>query len=928
MLGFKSDYAEYLEFNTSLNAYLSGLGNEALWLKRCSVALVATLAARHVLCPINDNDTDETLLRLASVMDANSGGSRQEQRPNSFSSALVRSGGGDNNDPEVSVYDLSRKIMGYILSKTDGQLRKLLEGISEPLDAISAIKKAFKLRRRREVKELFSETVDHVSNLRIKRNKRALAIFVQHNLKKFRQLDVSLLDGCNALLGVDDIEDFEWLDENDSIDSFQSMFVPEFEEEVDESVSAEPMDVSMEIVHENQGLPEHHIGSISNFSEETSHRAPEASRTASVFEFPTPTFSFATPAHFPAQSSTSASSQPPTAPPVTVPPTSANSSVPAPMPASQPPRPPPSNPPAETVPSPAPSAPVTPASVTPVTSSRSSPAVSAAPQPASTIDPRPRPKTGPASGVTSAVSTAPVVAPVVTTAAASTTAPVAATAPAASAVAAASSTPAMTNGTSNTTSSAPPARAPVPAIVPSARAPAPAAVPPAPAPAAPAVPTAPPRSNLSISSSRGGSLSSTPPVQDWVARQAQALRASQNRQKLELPTAGGGENQPANERTIPQDLIDRANALRETIRAGRTQNSATPPATARPALYLPPAISNTTNPPGTKELVATVRQNKLRQKELGILIGKTPENTAKQNYRREYKDLDTAIRDAETYLRKVCNVGPYASRGKQRANTSAPAQPTTRPLTPSSQGTTTATSRPSPAVSAAPPPATNGHTADPRLAAPHPASHTNGSAAASTDPRPAAAAAPTHPTGLSIASQPRLDAEVPHIEASTEYSIAGSRNSTEAPSSLVRSRDGSVDDGRSPKRHQVHHVAQSQQLHHPQPHAATPQGSNDLIDRSRNDEIRGQHEDDLVWGQRAPASPSHPLSHPLSQSPSRHSTQSPGAGAVAHRFQPRPNPERPVHDYPPHEQDGREEDLLNYRPNGEDRGRELAMRLS
>ncbi|VBB89704.1 YALIH222S10e02410g1_1 [Yarrowia lipolytica] len=234
MLGFKSTYAEYLEFNDDLNAYLSTLGNEALWLKRCSVSLVSTLAARQVLCPISDNDTDETLIRLASFMGAsNSGGQKQQKQslqPASSASKLIL---------------VSRKIKEYILTRTDPQLGDMLKGISEPIDIATTIEKTFKLRRRREVRTLFSETLDRISTLRIKRDKRGLAIFVQRNLDKFRRLNVSLLDGCNALLNVDNIEEFEWVGEYDSLDSFETMFVPEHMETQEEAPVA-PMNAPTE----------------------------------------------------------------------------------------------------------------------------------------------------------------------------------------------------------------------------------------------------------------------------------------------------------------------------------------------------------------------------------------------------------------------------------------------------------------------------------------------------------------------------------------------------------------------------------------------------------------------------------------------------------------------------------------------------------
>ncbi|AOW06132.1 hypothetical protein B0I73DRAFT_34609 [Yarrowia lipolytica] len=889
MLGFKSTYAEYLQFNNGLNAYLSRLGNEALWLKRCSVALVATLAARHVLCPINDNDTDETLLRLASVMEANSRVSPQ-QRPSVSSSALMISGADNDNYSETNIYELSQNVMAYILSKTDGQLRKLLEGISEPLDASSTIKKAFKLRRRREVKKLFSQTVDHVSTLRIKRDKRSLAIFVQHNLKKFRQLDVSLLDGCNALLGVDDIEDFEWLDESDSVNSFQSMFVPEDNEEVDGSASAETMDVSMEVLDEPQGASAHHVNDTTDIrftDTDPVLRAP--STTAAVAGGMTvanaqlsATLSTPDPAPVPAQPTTLATSQPP-AHSLSVQPTSSDTNASAPVRASvsQSPRPPTvpapapplSNPPETTVPSPAP--------VTPATSSRASPAAPALFKPAIPADHRPRPKAGSVSNDSSAT------APTTTSS----------TTPVTTFVATAAA-----NGTTNAAISDPPAGPPAPAAAPPTRT----------APVSdPMASTASLETNRSISS-RSGTPLSTPKVQGWVARQAQRLRADQNKnvENFASKISGGGSGHSAGGLSVSQALFDKTNALREAIHAFRNTSTTPAPSAPKSTHWLPPATSNTTNPPGTKELVATVRTNRTRQKQLGALIGNAPENTIKQNYRREYKELDDAIRDAEAYLRKVCNVGPYATKRKARTSSSTSAP--TSALPPPAQSRTTSAPR-STSTSSGASPAPNFPTSDPRIVESLPALHPNSTTVTTSAPRPAS----TSNTGLSIASQPRSDTNVGNDEVvSTEYSIAGSRNSTEGP---IRSRGDSADEGRSPKRHQVHHVAHTPQLHHPQPHAAT-QELHDILDRSRTDQIRGHREDDLVWGQRTPVS----ASRPSSRSPSRHSTQSPGA--VSHRFQPRPNP-MPCHDHSPLQGvRDREEDHYSYRP-GEDRGRELAMRL-
>ncbi|KAG5357474.1 hypothetical protein CJU90_6310 [Yarrowia sp. C11] len=908
MLGFKSTYAEYLDFNNGLNAYLSSLGNEALWLKRCSVALVATLAARHVLCPINDNDTDETLLRLASVMEENSSGSARRGPTNASSFAMVVSGESTNgNDTQTNVYELSQKVMAYILSGTDGQLRKLLEGISEPLDAISTIKKAFKLRRRREVKKLFSETVDHVNTQRIRQDKRSLAIFVQHNLKKFRQLEVSLLDGCNALLGVDNIEDFEWLDESDSVDSFQSMFVPDYNVEANESVPSEPLDVPMAAPdeprvqaptgHDLGGIPGSrptHIAAASHDSPSTVVGAGDAA---------------AAPAQLTASSLDPARSQP-VAPPASAQPVSSNHDTSGRIPESAP-EPQASRSSSVSVPAAVPlTAPATiappPSSTAPATVSTTTP--TQAPRDAAiTVDPRPRPRTGPvptdSSPAASASSTA---------SATSAVTPVSATpVPAAAAAPVPAATPAATPAAADAPRppvSAPPA-APVdkttgPGAAPPARG-TPAAPPP--------VAAASSRTNASISSSN--MTFATPRRQHWLAQQAQNQRADQNNQveSFAFKISGGGESQSTGGGAASQALSSKANALREVINSNRNPVAATVPTTSRPQLNLPPAISSSTNPPGTKELVATVRNNRTRQKQLGILIGKTPENVAKQNYRREYKELGSAIRDAEAYLRKVCNVGPYAAKGKQASSTSSSSSATAPPRATHNS----ASPAPRSASDNLAPRASNGHTTDPRLTASQLGPHTSGTGANVVVSRPASAGSNT---GLSIASQPRPDTESLNDEAvPTEYSIAGSRNSTEGTPSLVRSRDSSVDEGRSPKRHQVHHVAQSQQLHHSQPSAAS-QELHDILDGSRVDSARGEQDEDLVWGNRTPHSPS----RPLSQTPSRHSTQSPGA--VSHRFQPRPN-HTPINDPPTQQGDRRRDaDFYSYRP-GEDRGRELAMRL-
>ncbi|KAG5361746.1 hypothetical protein CJU90_3167 [Yarrowia sp. C11] len=150
MLGFKSSYAEYVQFNAALDVYLTTLGTEALWLKRCSVALVSTLAARHVLCPINDNDSDETLIRLTSVMEMNAGATPDHR-------GVVK--------PAVAAATISgmaRKIKAFILKRTDKQVTKMLNGLAEPLDIVTALEKTFLFRRRREVKLLFSETADRL----------------------------------------------------------------------------------------------------------------------------------------------------------------------------------------------------------------------------------------------------------------------------------------------------------------------------------------------------------------------------------------------------------------------------------------------------------------------------------------------------------------------------------------------------------------------------------------------------------------------------------------------------------------------------------------------------------------------------------------------------------------------------------------------
>ncbi|KAG5366085.1 hypothetical protein CJU89_0495 [Yarrowia sp. B02] len=901
MLGFKSSYAEYLDFNNRLNAYLSSLGNEALWLKRFSVALVATLAARHVLCPINDNDSEETLLRLTSVMEANSDAKKRQTPPAnpaafnfgpSSQSLVVRDASG------TSVYDLAKKITDYVLEQTDGQLRKLLNGISEPCDAISVIKKAFKVRRRQEIKKLMSETVDRVSALRIQRNKHPLAIFVQHNLKKFRQLDVSLLDGCNALLGVDDIEDYEWLDESESVDSFQSLFVPEQEETVVES-AVEPMNMSMAVVDEP--APANYISSVSNFQMSDATRYPVPAAAINLFPNARP----------PANASSATPSTAALAPRSSAPTFAAfaaTQSINTLAPAAQPRPPPVPAPAAPSQPRPqqarAPSAPVS--SVTPTASGNSSPATQTAQtaQPSQssqssqtaqtaqtaprTADPRSRPSTG---SVSSEPSTA---ARASTTPAASSSAAT----PAASSVTPATSSVTPVSSASNGSSTAAPATtANGTSRTPAANVSAPANTTPAQtAPAAAA--SSAPQSGFRIVSDPTA-LSSTPRTQGWVSEKAQHQRTEQN-------IARGGDADK-----ISKDLREKAAALRNAISAKNKEPAPAPvpaaPASAKPAHWLPPAASSTTNPPGTQKLVATVRANRQRQNQLGIAIGKTPEDDPKKpGLRQEYRELGTAIRDAEAYLRKVCNVGPYASKNKPTStnSTPAPSQPAPRAATP--QSTTT------PAISASV--SSNGPTADPRCAAPQP----NGTANIASRPAPV-----NNNIGLSIAGQGR-PGTAPAVaeEPSTEYSIAGSRNSTEGPSSLARSRDSSVDDGRSPKRHKSGNEVQ---IHQPQPQSPSAHSFDDLITSSRNHEIRGNHDDDLVWGQqRSPASPSRP--------PSRHATQSPSS--VAQRFQPRPNP-GPHHQNQNYRRNhssdrdgrGRQDDHYSYRL-GEDRGRELAMRLS
>lgn len=867
MLGFKSSYAEYVEFNTELDLYLKSLGNEALWLKRFTVSLVATLAAGHRLCPISDADSDETLIRLSSMLDSNSGGQQPRTQSQGVpSSALVVSGTTDN-----PVYDLSKKITAYVLSKTDGQLHKLLEGIWEPVEAIATIKKAFKLRRRKEAKALFLETLDRVSALRLKRNKHSLAIFVQHNLKKFRQLDLSLLDACNALLGVEDIEDFPWLDESDSVDSYQSLFVPEYGEN-DVTYDA---DVSMEITGSSEG-PEN----IENFSRALTEyqqeqcaaiaATPVSTTSAPVSSQPAPVSTPVTSTRAPVRQDTARA--PINAPPPPVP----ASSAPAPAVA-------PSVAPSVPSSSASSAAPSVASSVAPSVASSASPAPPR-PEPTATVDPRTRPASSVASN------TAPAAPPAASSAAAPRAAPTTASTAAPVAAAPVAAPSATTNGAStNGTSQAAAPRAAAPPVTSSSSS----------TTASTTAPTSNATSsevNFSISSSRSSTpaLSSTPRSQDWIAQKAQALRASQNKQVEEYAFQIAGNGAGAEART--QELQSRITSLRASL---HNKTALPQPTLQAPTPSLPPAISKTTNPPGTKELIAQIRANQLKLTQLGISIGRTKEPNALQKLRYDYRYLLETIQNAERYLRKVCNAGPYARRGKFATASSVSNKHPLPAAASSSPSRSTAVASSSAA------PASNGHTSAPRPTThqtQQPPAYSNGSSAENSRRATSTAPPSDNSIGMSIASQRRSDNE-PGDESSTEYSIAGSRNSTEGPPSLIRSRDGSVDDGRSPKRHQTSHVDESR-----------PGSSQDLITRYRAED-RG-HEHDLVWG--APTSPSQD-----SGPPSRTSTQSPGA--VAQRFQPRANHVPARVDAPAERWREEQEDLIY--PPYDDRGQELASRL-
>lgn len=863
MLHFRSAYWEYLEFITRLNVHLANLGNDALWLKRFSIGTVDGLASRFELCPISDDDTDEALVRLISVMDANrrpdrlghGSGNGTQQSPEYIEdsgSAMATTG----QWKQTNIRQLARKIMSFILSYTDEQLRKVLAGTDEPVDALQILKQVFRRQKRREVKELFAKTVDQVSALRIQGSKPAFAAFVQRNLKSFRQLDVSLLDCCTSLLGVQKIEDYEWLDESEALESFQSMFVPEFNEVAEDSTGRthEIMDVSMDAINLEREREREAAYSEDSFVSHVSNVVADAA--------PAPVPAPATEVVRPVQHTVSTSSAA------------------------------------------APSARAAPASSVPLMNLTiaSSPAPSSTNLSiASTPDPsfaihnqsqhRPNShdstETQGQSGLVSNEYTRP--SPPTGAAAANPTA----RAPAYNRPPTQPTPPSNTPAVTSAAPSAPP-----PVTDPRVR-------PKSSSAQVPAVPAA--ETNFSITSSRTQSPA-TPPA--WYAAGAETSRinevASETRQ---LPIKPASTNstphwtpeQHADNSRLQKELDSvRLQALRPKQAATSTSSVSVASVPARP---IP-------NPPGTKDLISKVKRLKTSLK---VLYDQLRSNGEDARLRSQHTAFSEEVRITEAHLRRVCTTGPYATKAARKPPVAAAAAACPKPVAIASKPL--ATYAAAPVTTAPKPPASTASSSSPQLTAlagksappaakpaPLPAHHL------AEQPTPASAATATDGSsanglGVSIASQRQPDL-FPSVGTSTEYSIAGSRTDTRPDNSLVRPRPDDEGD-RSPKRHQ-------------------PLPNNDLISRFRtsgnDDEDRTPgHEHDLVWGNRAPPAPSSTASNTRSRS----TTPTTTPDLLASRFQPRPS----LGSFRREPRSDRDHYRSTEVNNGADRGGELAQRI-